>query len=95
MRENNLISFKQGGYGNGTGRFPVQRQTQPGQSMSSVRSLASPGTPPRQSPFPPEAAFPPPASPTTGGYQNQGQYQQMRLQRAVSAPSATTQLPGE
>ncbi|KAK6632415.1 hypothetical protein RUM44_007457 [Polyplax serrata] len=83
-----------GGYGTGSGRFPVQRQAQPGQTMPSVRSLASPGTPPRQSPFPPEAAFPPPASPTTGGYQNQGQYQQMRLQRAVSAPSATTQLPG-
>ncbi|KAL0274024.1 UNVERIFIED_CONTAM: hypothetical protein PYX00_006559 [Menopon gallinae] len=83
-----------GGYGNGTARFPVQRQSQPGQPLSSVRSLASPGTPPRQSSFPPETAFPPPASPTTGGYQNQGQYQQMRLQRAVSAPSATTQLPG-
>jgi hypothetical protein len=64
--------------------------------LPSVRSLPSPGAPggPRQSSYPPES-FPPPASPTAGNYQASGQFpQQLRLQRTISAPSATTQLPG-
>lgn len=43
----------------------------------------------RHSPFPADS-FPPPASPTSAF--NQSQY--LRLQRANSAPTATTQLPG-
>nr|CAD7201175.1 unnamed protein product [Timema douglasi] len=85
----------------GSGRsFPGQRQQQQQQQhqqaspqqLPSVRSLASPGGP-RQSPYSAEQ-FPPPTSPTTGNYPTQGQFQQIRLQRTVSAPSATTQLPG-
>ncbi|XP_069691710.1 nuclear receptor coactivator 2-like isoform X3 [Periplaneta americana] len=87
-----------GSYGGGSGRqFTTQRgQQAPQQQLPPVRSLPSPGTPggPRQSPYPPES-FPPPASPTAGNYQAAGQFpQQLRLQRTISAPSATTQLPG-
>lgn len=90
----------QGSYGGGGGRqFTTQRGQQappPQQQLPPVRSLPSPGTPggPRQSSYTPES-FPPPASPTAGNYQAAGQFpQQLRLQRTISAPSATTQLPG-
>lgn len=88
-----------GGSGGGGGRqFTAQRgqQASSQQQLPPVRSLPSPGTPggPRQSSYPPES-FPPPASPTAGNYQASGQFpQQLRLQRTISAPSATTQLPG-
>lgn len=87
-----------GGSGGGGGRqFTTQRaqQAPSQQQLPSVRSLPSPGAPggPRQSSYPPES-FPPPASPTAGNYQASGQFSQLRLQRTISAPSATTQLPG-
>ncbi|KAB0798164.1 hypothetical protein PPYR_09157 [Photinus pyralis] len=65
--------------------FPAQRTPQQQQ-----RAIGSPGSAAtRQSPFPAES-FAPPASPNSAF--NQTQY--LRLQRANSAPTATTQLPG-
>lgn len=67
--------------------FPVQRAPQQQQQ----RGMGSPGAaaPTRHSPFSADS-FPPPASPNSAF--NQSQY--LRLQRANSAPTATTQLPG-
>ncbi|KAF5290781.1 hypothetical protein FQA39_LY14624 [Lamprigera yunnana] len=65
--------------------FPAQRTPQQQQ-----RAIASPGSAAtRQSPFSADS-FAPPASPNSAF--NQTQY--LRLQRANSAPTATTQLPG-
>ncbi|KAK9721673.1 Helix-loop-helix DNA-binding domain [Popillia japonica] len=65
--------------------FSVQRTPQQQQ-----RAMGSPGVAPtRHSPFPADN-FPPPGSPNSS--YNQNQY--LRLQRANSAPNATTQLPG-
>ncbi|GJQ82169.1 hypothetical protein Trydic_g6002 [Trypoxylus dichotomus] len=65
--------------------FAVQRTPQQQQ-----RAMGSPGVAPtRHSPFPADN-FPPPGSPNSSF--NQNQY--LRLQRANSAPNATTQLPG-
>ncbi|KAJ9600431.1 hypothetical protein L9F63_009287, partial [Diploptera punctata] len=99
QQQNTLLNAQlTGSYAGGTGRQFAQRgqQATTQQQLSSVRSLPSPGTSggPRQSPYPPES-FPTPASPTAGNYQAGGQFsQQLRLQRTISAPSATTQLPG-
>lgn len=62
---------------------PPPQQQQP-------RSINSPGTvPARHSPYPADQ-FQPPTSPNSAF--NQSQY--LRIQRANSAPTATTQLPG-
>lgn len=81
---------EQGSYVSGpNGRpFPVQRA--PSQQQQQQRGMGSPGAAStRHSPFPADS-FPPPASPNSAF--NQSQY--LRLQRANSAPTATTQLPG-
>ncbi|XP_063902994.1 nuclear receptor coactivator 1 isoform X4 [Zophobas morio] len=73
-------------------RTPNQpQQTQQQQAQQQQRSLNSPGTvTSRHSPFSQES-FAPPTSPNSPAF-NQTQY--LRLQRANSVPTATTQLPG-
>lgn len=63
---------------------------QPQQQVSQQRSInSSPGSA-RHSPYPADQ-FPPPTSPNASAFNNQF----LRLQRANSAPTASTQLPGE
>ncbi|XP_068904525.1 nuclear receptor coactivator 1 isoform X6 [Tenebrio molitor] len=68
-----------------------QQQAQQQQQQQQQRSLSSPGTvTSRHSPYP-QDSFPPPTSPNSAAF-TQNQY--LRLQRANSVPTATTQLPG-
>ena len=101
----NATEFSQANYGNSPRIFNVNqvRQQQPPTSQQQLqqqqRSMPSPGTSARQSPFPAEA-FPPPASPTASQFppvpnpNAANPTTQYRLQRAASTPTATTQLPG-
>lgn len=91
------VGFLKGSYvtgSNGRGFAVQQRAGQsqpPGQQQ---RPIGSPGSAPpvRQQPFSSDGGgFQPPASPNSAFTANQ----YLRLQRANSAPTATTQLPGK